>query len=107
LFGLDARVQLRLLRGRVSRGHRVRQSRRALDSHTRTGADYDSTLNKLGDFDEEWNIEFAIPLRSLDATPTPGTRVSFTLHRCDMAFDGQRARGDWRKNDSPAELVHE
>jgi hypothetical protein len=77
------------------------------ESHARIGADYDGTLNKLGDFDEEWNIQFAIPLRSLDAAPTAGTTLSFTLHRCDMAFDGQRACGEWGSNDSPAQLVLE
>lgn len=75
------------------------------ESHTRIGVDYDGTLNKLGDFDEEWNIQFAIPLASLDASPSAGTHLEFTLNRCDIAFDGQRACGAWGTDDAPAELV--
>jgi len=75
------------------------------ESHARVGVDYDGTLNKLGDFDEEWNIQFAIPLRALDAAPEPGTRLRFALDRCDMAFDGQRACGAWGTSLTPAELV--
>ena len=75
------------------------------ESHARIAVDYDGTLNKLGDFDEEWTIQFAIPLRSLGAASTAGTRLSFTLNRCDMAFDGKRACGAWGSNEVPAELV--
>ncbi len=79
------------------------------ESHARIGVDYDGTLNKLGDFDEEWNIQFAIPLRSLDVPvpASPGARLAFTLNRCDIAFDGQRACGAWGSNETPAELVLE
>ena len=37
----------------------------------------------------------AISVRSLDASPSAGTRLEFTLNRCDIAFDGQRACGAW------------
>ena len=77
------------------------------ESHTRIGVDYDGTLNKLGDFDEEWNIQLAIPLRSLDIPGTAGARLSFTLNRCDVAFDGQRACGAWGSSEAPGELVLE
>lgn len=75
------------------------------ESHTRIGVDYDGTLNHLGDFDEEWNIQLAIPLPSLGAAPSAGTHLLFTLNRCDIAFDGQRACGAWGSNETPAELV--
>jgi hypothetical protein len=74
------------------------------ESHARIGVDLDGTLNQLGDFDEEWNIQFAIPLRSLGAPAAAGTRLSFTLNRCDIAFDGQRACGSWGTDREPGEL---
>jgi hypothetical protein len=77
------------------------------ESHARIGVDYDGTLNKLGDFDEEWNIQFAIPLRFLAVPASAGTRLAFTLNRCDIAFDGQRACGMWGSNEAPAELLLE
>jgi hypothetical protein len=75
------------------------------ESHAHLGVDYDGTLNKLGDFDEEWNIQLAIPLRSLGAPAEAGTRVRFAVKRCDMAFDGQRSCGFWGNADSPGELL--
>ncbi len=75
------------------------------ESHARFAVDYDGTLNKLGDFDEEWTVELAIPLRSLDAPARAGTELSFAVNRCDMAFDGQRACGAWGKSEAPGRLV--
>lgn len=75
------------------------------ESHARVGVDLDGTLNKLGDFDEEWNIQLAIPLRSLEASASAGTRLEFALNRCEIAFDGQRSCGAWGSNESPAVLV--
>jgi hypothetical protein len=75
------------------------------ESHAHFGVDYDGTLNKLGDFDEEWNIQLAIPLRSLGAPAEAGTRVRFALKRCDMAFDGQRSCGSWGNAETPGELA--
>ena len=77
------------------------------ESHARIGVDMDGTPNKLGDFDEEWNIQFAIPLRSLGAAQKSGTHFAFSLKRCEVAFDGQRACGAFGSNDQPAELVLE
>ena len=75
------------------------------ESHARLGVDYDGTLNKLGDFDEEWNVQLAIPLRSLDAAAVAGAHIAFALNRCDMAFDGQRSCGAWGSSQTPADLV--
>jgi hypothetical protein len=77
------------------------------ESHARIGVDFDGTLNKLGDFDEEWNIQFAIPLRSLGVPASAGTRLAFTVDRCDIAFDGQRACGEWGSSEAPGELLLE
>jgi hypothetical protein len=75
------------------------------DAHSKVAFDYDGTLNKLGDFDEEWNIELAIPLKSLGVPAAPGTHIAFTLSRCDIAFDGQRACGAWGSLDGLGELI--
>jgi hypothetical protein len=75
------------------------------DARSKVSFDYDGTLNKLGDFDEEWNVELAIPLKSLGVSALPGTHLSFALRRCEMAFDGQRACGIWGGVDAPAELI--
>ena len=75
------------------------------ESHARFAVDADGTVNKLGDFDEEWTVELAIPLASFEAKPVPGTELAFSLKRCDMAFDGKRAFGAWGSNEHPAKLV--
>jgi hypothetical protein len=77
------------------------------NAHARVAFDYDGTLNQLGDFDEEWNVELAIPLPSLAAHAASGTHIPFALSRCDMAFDGQRACGAWGSSSDPAELILE
>ena len=75
-------------------------------SGTRTAADWDGTINKLGDFDEEWNVQAAIPLRSLtSAELAPGARIELSLERCEIAYDGRRACGAWGTAAKPAELV--
>jgi hypothetical protein len=74
-------------------------------SHARAGADYDGTINEIGDRDEEWNIELSIPLRSIGLASGRGARVTFALSRCEVAFDGPRACGRWGSEREPAELV--
>jgi hypothetical protein len=76
------------------------------ESHALVGTDYDGTLNKLGDFDEEWAVELSIPLAAIGArAPVEGTRVPFSLRRCEMAHDGRRACGYWGSSAAPATLV--
>jgi hypothetical protein len=78
----------------------------AWESHTRAAADYDGTINQIGDRDEEWNLELAIPLGSLGVTHAePGTHVAFYLRRCEIAYDGPRQCGRWGTAEMPAELV--
>ena len=59
------------------------------------------TFNKIGDRDEEWEVEAAIPLRSV-AFPGnelgkagPGTRIRCIVRRCDIAYNGPRNCGSW------------
>jgi hypothetical protein len=78
------------------------------ESHARVGADYDGTLNKIGDFDEEWTVQLALPLESILVTRAgAGTRIPFTVERCEIAYDGRRACGLWGSSRDPAELVLE
>ena len=66
------------------------------ESHVRAAADYDGTPNHTGDFDEEWSVEAAIPLASI-APPGAGagTRIPFTVSRCEVGHDGRRSCGAW------------
>jgi hypothetical protein len=75
------------------------------NSHSRIAADYDGTINQLGDRDEEWNIQFAIPLKSVTSARLPGDRIRFSILRCEVAYDGVRACGAWGTASQPAELV--
>jgi len=77
------------------------------ESHAEVAVDRDGTLNKLGDNDEEWVIEMALPLAALGVTsPTAGTRLPFSIRRCEMARAGRRACGAWGV-DPRGELVLE
>jgi hypothetical protein len=66
------------------------------ESGVRVGADYDGTINTLGDFDEEWAVEIALPLAAI-AVPPPvgGAQIPFSLIRCEIAHEGKRACGSW------------
>ncbi len=76
------------------------------ESHARAAADYDGTINQIGDRDEEWNVELSIPLHSLGIEHAEaGTRVPFRLRRCEVAYDGPRQCGQWGTAEQPAELV--
>jgi hypothetical protein len=75
-------------------------------SHAVVAVDADGTLNKLGDNDEEWLVEMAIPLESLGLSQArPGTRVPFAVRRCDMGRDGPRACGTWGMGARRGELI--
>jgi hypothetical protein len=73
------------------------------------GTDFDGTLNKIGDFDEEWAVELAVPLESLGVTPAspPPIPLAATIRRCEMAHDGPRACGLWGDATRPGELILE
>jgi hypothetical protein len=66
------------------------------ESGVRVGGDYDGTINKVGDFDEEWAVEAAVPLASLSlGNAGVGTRIRVRVSRCEVAQDGVRACGSW------------
>jgi hypothetical protein len=66
------------------------------ESRVRVGTDYDGTINTLGDFDEEWAVELAIPLASIRIEPPyAGAQIPFSLLRCEVTYEGKRACGSW------------
>jgi hypothetical protein len=68
----------------------------AWQSHARVAVDRDGTLNKLGDNDEEWVVEMAVPLSELGvAADASGARLPFSVSRCEVARAGRRACGSW------------
>jgi hypothetical protein len=51
-------------------------------------------LNKLGDNDEEWVVEMAIPLHALGVgRGAAGTRIAFSVQRCEMGHGGRQSWG--------------
>jgi hypothetical protein len=77
-------------------------------SHAEVAVDRDGTLNHVGDNDEEWVVEMAIPLSSLGlAKATGGTRIPFSVRRCEVGFDGVHACGQWGKGSHGGELLLE
>jgi hypothetical protein len=69
---------------------------RGWQSHARVAVDRDGTLNKVGDNDEEWVVEMAIPLSSLGlAHAGTGTRLPFLVRRCEIGVRGRHACGGW------------
>ncbi|HTB74259.1 MAG TPA: hypothetical protein VK762_13500 [Polyangiaceae bacterium] len=65
------------------------------ESGVQVGTDFDGTVNHVGDRDEEWAVEAAIPLAAIGARGTAGTRVALSINRCEIAYDGRRACGSW------------
>ena len=77
----------------------------AWESRARVAVDRDGTLNKLGDNDEEWVVEMAIPLSALGfAHPKPGLTIPFSVRRCEVG-SGARACGTWGAGEKGGELV--
>ena len=65
-------------------------------SRAKVAVDRDGTLNKVGDNDEEWVVEMAVPFASLGIDrATPGTRIPISIQRCEIGRDGPRACGAW------------
>jgi hypothetical protein len=81
---------------------------RGWDSGVVVAVDKDGTLNKLGDNDEEWIVEMAVPLPSVGVTtPRAGTRVPFAVRRCEMGKDGPHACGGFGDRKTRGEIVFE
>jgi hypothetical protein len=70
----------------------VRRASGAWDYSWQSGAqvatDTDGTVDHPGDNDEEWVVEMAIPLKSLDLAPKPGESVTVHVRRCDVTTRG-------------------
>jgi hypothetical protein len=65
-------------------------------SHAEVAVDRDGTVNVVGDNDEEWVVEMAVPFASLGIDrPKPGLRIPFTVRRCEVGQRGARACGSW------------
>jgi hypothetical protein len=74
-------------------------------SGVRLAVDRDGSLNKIGDNDEEWVVELAIPLAKLGVKrPAPGTKIPFSIKRCEIGHDGPHACGSWGA-EPPGELM--
>jgi hypothetical protein len=66
------------------------------NSHAQVAVDRDGTLNKVGDNDEEWVIEMAVPLADLGLSDArPGTRIPFSVQRCEVGHGKQHGCGGW------------
>lgn len=66
------------------------------DSQAKVAVDRDGTLNKIGDNDEEWVVEMAVPLAALGvAHPHVGTQIPFSVRRCEVGHGRQHSCGGW------------
>jgi hypothetical protein len=82
------------------------------DSSWQSGAvvavDRDGTVNQVGDNDEEWIVEMAVPFSSLGIKgASAGTRIPFSVHRCEVGQRGPGACGGFGTGASRGELVLE
>ncbi len=74
-------------------------------SRATVAVDRDGTLDHLGDNDEEWVVEMAIPLSALGLDHAgPGTRLPFSVRRCDVGA-GSHACGSWGGGKPRGELI--
>jgi hypothetical protein len=75
------------------------------ESHARVAVDRDGSMNKIGDNDEEWVVEMALPFSALGVSaPRAGTRLPFSIRRCEVGHAAHRACGSWGVNPT-GELV--
>jgi len=78
---------------------------RSWHSGAAVAVDRDGTLNQLGDNDEEWVVEMAIPLSALGLDhAAPGTRLPFSVRRCDVGA-GPHMCGNWGGSKRRGELI--
>jgi hypothetical protein len=68
---------------------------RTWQSQATVAVDRDGTLNRVHDNDEEWLVEMALPLARLGLPAAAGTRVPFSVSRCEIGVDGRHACGGW------------
>ena len=78
------------------------------DSHAAVAVDRDGTLNQVGDNDEEWVVEMAIPLASLGmAAYEARDRMPFAIRRCEVSKGGRGACGGFGTGKVRGEIVLE
>ena len=83
-----------------------RRCDRTWQSHSAVAVDRDGTLNRLGDNDEEWVVEMALPLSALGIPDAgPGSRISFAVRRCEVGAGGPGACGSWGMGAERGELI--
>jgi hypothetical protein len=76
------------------------------ESRARVAVDRDGTMNKIGDNDEEWVVEMALPLSTLGvARPKDGVRIPFSIRRCEVGQKGMGECGSWGTGEQDGELV--
>jgi hypothetical protein len=77
------------------------------NSRAKVAVDKDGTLNRLGDNDEEWVVEMAIPLDALGLNNVrAGSQISLGVRRCDIrGGPAPRACGSWGMQDGRGELI--
>ncbi len=77
----------------------IRHGTGAWDSSWSAGVhasrEMDGTLNDPKNFDEEWEIELAIPLASLDLRGERGENLGLSIHRCDTPKRRRRVCSGW------------
>ncbi len=59
-------------------------------SGARVAADTDGTPNDVTDDDEEWTLEWRIPLAPLGHRAVAGERIAMSIRRCDSPKRGPR-----------------
>jgi hypothetical protein len=78
---------------------------RSWHSRAAVAVDRDGTVDRLGDNDEEWVVEMAIPLSALGLEhAAPGTRLPFSVRRCDVGA-GPHMCGSWGGGKRRGELI--
>jgi len=94
--------------GDITDGKRPRGSA-AVDyrwgSDTKVATDADGTINDSSDEDEEWSLEVAIPLSSLQLRGRPSESIGFSVRHCDVPPKGPRACGSFGEGPVGVRLV--
>jgi hypothetical protein len=94
--------------GDVGEGSDARRCDPTWASHAVVAVDRDGTLNQLGDNDEEWVVEMAIPLASIGIDAARGgERIPFAIRRCEVGKNGRGACGGFGDGKPRGELVLE
>ncbi len=90
MFGPDGKVVAAPGVPESERGTSVRWVR-----DVKVATEADGTVERPGDFDEEWTIEATLPLRALRLEARPGQKFRARVSRCDVPLDGKVACRAW------------